>query len=133
MVKDDLKPGLSREDTVKVSRDMVIDFLGEEGAVLATPALVNLMEQTCRVMVKPYLGEDEESLGTRVNAKHLAATPPGMKVTVRASLIRSEGRKLTFSVEAFDEKEKIGEAEHERVVVSKTRFISGLEKKKKDS
>lgn len=126
----DLKPGLSAENTVKVSREMVIDFLGGEGAVLSTPAMINLMEHTCRTMVKPYLGDGEESLGAKVDASHLAATPLGKDVTIKASLTKVEGRKLTFHVEAFDEKEKIGEALHERIVVSKEKFLTRLMAKK---
>ncbi len=126
----DLRPGLSAETTTKVSREMVIDFLGEEGAVISTPAMINLMEQACRKMVKPYLGDDEETLGARIDAKHLAATPLGMDVMIKASLTGVEGRKLTFNVEAFDAKEKIGEALHERIVVSREKFLARLRTKK---
>lgn len=125
----ELRAGLSTEVSTKVSQDMVIDFLGEGGEVLSTPAMVNLIEQTCRKMLKPYLRKDEDSLGIRIDVKHLAATPLGMDVKVKALLAKIDGRKFTFNVEAFDEKEKIGEAVHERFVVDKTKFLDKLRKK----
>ena len=124
-----MKPGLSTEEITKVSSDMVINFLGEGGEVLSTPAMVNLMEHTCRRMLKRYLSGDEDSLGIRIDVKHLAATPLGMNVKVKASLGKIDGRKFTFNVEAFDEKEKIGEAVHERFVVNKDRFFDKVKKK----
>lgn len=125
----ELKTGLSTENKFKVTKDMVIDFLGDEGAVLATPMMIYLMEQTCRKMIKPYLKEDEESLGIRIDAKHLGATPLGMDVTIKASLTKVEGRKCVFNVEAFDENEKVGEALHERFIVNKNKFLEKLKKK----
>lgn len=123
---NELKPGLSTEKTTKIAKEMVVDFLGEEGEVLSTPSMIMLMEHACRLIVKPYLGSDKESLGTVVNAKHLAAALLGADVTIKATLTGVEGRRLIFSVEAFSGEEKIGEAVHERFVVSREKFLAKL-------
>jgi predicted thioesterase len=70
------------------------------------------------------------SLGTEVKIKHLSATPLGMKVTANALLKRIDKNRLFFLVDAFDEKEKVAEGEHERVLVSKDRFLQKVEKKR---
>lgn len=100
-----------------------ITHLGEDAPnVLSTPSMIGLMERAAIQAIATQLGEEEGSVGVRVNVSHLAATPIGQKVTVRARLERVEGRRLFFAVEAFNEKEKIGEGTHERVVILKKRF-----------
>ena len=64
----------------------------------------------------------QQSLGTRINVSHLAATPPGLTVTVDVRLDRVEGRKLSFTVSAHDGAEKISEGTHERFVIDHARF-----------
>lgn len=97
--------------------------------VLATPYLVALMEDVASSCVKPYLDEGTTSVGTRVDVQHLAATPVGMEVTVTAELTAIEGRKLQFTVTAWDSVEVIGQARHERFVVNSERFLQKVVKK----
>lgn len=68
-------------------------------------------------------------MGTQVNIKHLAATPAGMGVWAVARLESVEGKRLLFTVEAFDDREKIGEGTHERVVVHLERFMARVTQK----
>ncbi len=89
---------------------------------LSTPYMIAFMEYTATECVKPFLDEGCVTVGIHVDISHLASTPVGMKVTVRAVLTAVEGRKLTFSVEASDEKEKIGEGTHHRFIVNYDKF-----------
>ncbi len=91
--------------------------------VLATPALVALMEQAAVRALEGRLPPGQTSVGVRIDVRHLAATPLGMRVRARAVLTAAEGRRLTFQIEAWDEVEKIGEATHERALVDLARFM----------
>jgi len=104
-----------------------IHFLGNEVTpALATPSMILWMEITARDTVLPLLEPGQDTVGTHVNVAHLAATPIGMKVTFRATLTAVDRRRLTFAVEAYDEKEKIGEGAHERFIVDVARFAERL-------
>lgn len=90
--------------------------------VFATPMMVALMENAAINALD--LPEDQTSVGTYLDIKHIAATPVGMRVWAEAQIIEVEGRKLIYWVEAFDEKEKIGEGRHERFIVNSDKFMS---------
>lgn len=91
-------------------------------AVLATPVMINVIEAAALNACEALLPEGHQSLGTRLDVTHIAATPVGMRVTATARVIGVDGRKLFFRVEARDEKELIGEGTHERVIVNVARF-----------
>jgi fluoroacetyl-CoA thioesterase len=97
--------------------------------VLATPVMVNLMEAAALAAVEAHLPAGHQSLGTRLEISHVAATPVGMRVRAEAVLVRVEGRRLTFQVRAEDERELIGEGTHERVVVNVERFDQRVQQK----
>ncbi len=104
-----------------------IHFMGQGVTpVLATPAMIMWMEVTSRDAVLPHLEPGQDTIGTHVNVAHLAATPLGMKVTLRATVTAVEKRRVTFAVEAHDEKEKVGEGTHERFIVDVARFAERL-------
>lgn len=126
-----LKPGLIGEKTDTVRNDNLATSYGSGGAaVYATPAMVGLLENAALSGVDPLLPEGWCTVGTHLDVKHLAATPPGMTVRARAELLSVEGRKLIFKVEAFDEKEKIGEGTHERYIIELAKFLAKIESKK---
>jgi predicted thioesterase len=111
------------EQTYTVTDEFAVHFMGGDAEpVLATPMLVAWMEMTSRENVKPLLGPGEDTVGVRVHIRHLAATPVGMKVRIVSRLLKVEGRTYTLDVEAFDEVEKVGEAEHDRAVVNVAKF-----------
>jgi predicted thioesterase len=91
--------------------------------VLATPALVALMEQAAVRALEGRLPAGQTSVGVRIDVRHLAATPIGMRVRARATLVAVEGRRLTFQIDAWDDVEKVGAAVHERVLVDEERFM----------
>ncbi len=94
--------------------------------VFATPAMVAFMEQTCHTAIAPYLPEGLSSVGTEVNIKHLKATPIGDTVKCKAILQQIEGRKMIFSVTAYDSKGLIGEGTHTRFIIETKRFLAKL-------
>ena len=97
--------------------------------VLATPVMINLIEAAALAAVEQSLPEDHQSLGTRLNVSHIAATPVGMRVRATAEVVKVEGRTIHFHVRAEDERELIGEGTHERVVVNLERFDKRLQDK----
>jgi len=97
--------------------------------VLATPVMINLMEAAALAAVEHLLPEGHQSLGTRLDVGHYAATPVGMRVRAKAELTGIDGRTLTFRVEAHDEKERIGDGIHVRVVVNVARFDQRVQAK----
>jgi fluoroacetyl-CoA thioesterase len=98
--------------------------------VFGTPFLGGLFEGVSADLMAPHLAPGELSVGISMNLKHTAATPLGMEVRATAEIIQVEGRKITFKLEGFDEKEKIGEAVHERFIINAEKFKQRLEAKK---
>lgn len=97
--------------------------------VLATPVMINLIEAAALAAVEPLLPEGCQSLGTRLEVRHIAATPVGMRVIASARVIGVEGRTIRFRVEARDERELIGDGVHDRVVVNVARFDERVQRK----
>ena len=97
--------------------------------VLATPVLVNLFEAAALAVIEPDLPPGTQSLGTRLDIQHTAATPIRMKVEVTATLSKIDGRNLTFDLVASDEVEQIGNGTHQRVVVNAERFVARVNAK----
>ena len=126
----ELKPGLVGESTVVVTDALTAASYGS-GLVpaFATPAMIALMENASVSAIQPYLSAGQTSVGTEINVKHLAATPVGMHVRARAELTAVEGRRLSFRVYAWDDKEKIGEGTHVRAIIDDARFAERLAKK----
>ncbi len=123
--------GTTGEKKLLVTGEVAIDFLGvEEARVLGTPFMIAFMELTARNSVKPLLEPGEDTVGTTINVNHLAATPIGMQVTFRTEVLSVNDRRILFKIEAFDEKEKIGEGTHERFIIDVARFASRLQAKR---
>ena len=97
--------------------------------VLATPVMINLIEAAALAAIEQSLPEDHQSLGTRLDISHTAATPVGMRVRATAEVIRVEGRTVHLKVTAEDECERIGGGTHERVVVNVEKFDERVRKK----
>lgn len=98
--------------------------------VFATPCMIALMEHAAVNAVQSVLEEDQGTVGTRLDVTHNAATPVGMQVWAQAELTAVEGKKLTFSVRAYDQAGLIGEGVHERFLITLSRFLSKAEAKK---
>lgn len=124
-------PGLMGKAEMIVKEEDLVSRLGNSPVdVLSTPRLIQLMEEAAVNAIQDIIPPDQLSLGTQVKIKHLSATPLGMKVTGNAILKEVHKNRLLFLVDAYDEKEKVAEGEHERVFVSKEHFIKKVEKKR---
>lgn len=97
--------------------------------VLATPVMIMIMENAALNAIKPYLGAGETAVGTRVDVRHLAATPAGRRVTGEAEVTRVDGRRIEFSVSARDEAEQIGIGTHERMLIDSAKLADRLKAK----
>jgi len=125
-----LAPGVSHQSTKTVTLDDAIHFLGDAVTpALSTPAMIMNLEITARDAALPHLEPGQDTVGTVVNVAHLSATPLGMKVTYRATLTEIDRRRLTFAVEAFDEKDKIAEGTHQRFIIDVKRYAERLKAK----
>ena len=128
---DTLKPGLEAEKIETVTDKNTADVYGSGGlAVYSTPAMIALMEGASLFAVQPLLPEGWTTVGTEVNVKHVSPSPPGMKVRARAELVSTDGRSLSYQVEAFDEAGKIGEGTHGRYIVETDKFLAKTGNKK---
>lgn len=128
-----VEKGLMKEIEHTVTRkDTAACFSNPGVEVLATPIMVAWLEEAAVEAVEPYLEEGQATVGTIIRIKHLAATPIGMKVRAIAHLKEVEGRRLHFEVEAYDEKEKVAEGEHERFIVNLARFLEKATQKAKE-
>jgi fluoroacetyl-CoA thioesterase len=97
--------------------------------VLATPVMIMVMENAALNAIKPYLDAGESALGTRVDVRHLAATPAGRRVTGEAKVIKVDGRRIEFSIRATDGNEEIGVGTHERVVMNLSKLSERMRAK----
>lgn len=114
-----------------VRREDTADSQGYKGVpVLSTPSLFLWMELACAQAVEGFLPKGLRHVGTRTEARHLAATPIGVPVTAVAELAEVDGRRLVFRCQARDPMEKIGEGIHERMIVDWDRFCRAMEQKK---
>lgn len=137
-MKNALKEGLTFEFRYAVPENKTVPNLYPESGefqdmpnVLATGFMVGLFEWACIRATRPYLDHpQEQTVGIHVNFSHIAATPPGLTVTVRGRLDRIEGRKLSFSIEADDGVEKISEGTHDRFIIRTEKFNRKVDEKK---
>lgn len=126
----ELTPGLKAETEITVSEaDTAARWGSGLVPVYSTPALVGQMENTAVVALAGHLPAGQTTVGGRIDARHLAPTPVGMKVRAVAELTGVEGRKLVFRIEAWDEVEKVGEALHERFVIDEAKFMARVQGK----
>jgi fluoroacetyl-CoA thioesterase len=133
-MKNSLAAGLTTTRTFTVDRDRTISFMGEAARVYATPMLVRDIEQTCRDFLLEHLDPGEDSVETRVEIDHLAATLMDMNVVLTATIAEVKGRAILFEVTGKDPLDQICRCQHTRVVVdvktTKARLLAKAEKAK---
>ena len=136
-MKETLRAGLTHRFRFTIPATKTVPHLYPESAmfqempqVLATGFMVGLMEWACIEAIRPHLDwPREQSLGTLVNFTHLAATPPGLTVTVNVRLDSVDGSRLTFLLVADDGIDKIAEGTHQRFVIDAARFTAKVAEK----
>lgn len=116
-MKTSLATGIASTTQITVDRDRTIDFMGEEARVYATPMLVRDIEIACRDLLLAHLDPGEDSVGTRVEIDHVAATLMGMPVEIAVKLVELSGRAVTFEIAARDSVETICRGHHSRFIV----------------
>ena len=125
-----VRPGLTGTAEIVVGPEHTAPRVGSGRiAVLATPVMINVIEAAALAAVENSLPEEHQSLGTRLDVSHIAATPVGMRVRATAEVVRVDGRTIYLKVRAEDERELIGEGTHERVVVNLERFDKRVQDK----
>jgi len=127
---DELKVWLTYEKMITVDESHTARHLADKGiSVFSTPEMVRLMEQCALEGVLPYLQPNQNTVGIRVEMRHLAATPMGMKVSARCTLVEIDRRRLVFKAEMHDELEKVGEGSNERFIVDKEKHEQRIAEK----
>ena len=129
-MKPSLRSGLAFEFKFKVPENKTVPYLYPESPefqimpkVLATGFMVGLFEWACIQAINPHIDwPEEQTVGIHLNLSHVAATPPGLTITVNGKLEDVDGRKLSFSLVADDGVDKISEGTHERFIISATKF-----------
>lgn len=119
-----LEKGITGNKEIVVTEDRTAKAMGSgELPVFATPAMIALIEETAWKSVSGFLDPGQGTVGTKLEISHLAATPPGMKVSCRTELTEVDRRRLVFKAEVFDECGKVGEGTHERFIVENEKFL----------
>lgn len=122
-----LEIGLQHSTIMQVTESNTAEFIGSgDMAVLATPAMVALMENAAMLAVATKIDNDQTTVGAHIATSHLKPSKVGAHVLAIAELTAIEGRKLTFSVKAYEGETLIGEGEHTRYVVNREKFLSKL-------
>jgi predicted thioesterase len=116
-MKASLAAGVSTTSKLTVDRERTIDFMGEKARVYATPMLVRDIELACRDLLLRHLDPGEDSVGTRIELDHLAATLLGMPVELKLTVAEVKGRAVTLEVEGRDSVDLICRGRHHRFVV----------------
>ena len=116
-MKSTLQAGVTANTALIVDRERTIDFMGEKARVYATPMLVRDIEIACRNLLLEHLDPGEDSVGTRVELDHLAATLMGMKVDLTVTITEVKGRAIGFEFTGRDNVEPICRGRHQRFVV----------------
>lgn len=138
-MKETLKSGIKYEHKFVVPSSKTVPALYPEAEefvampeVFATGFLVGFLEWACIKAIKPHLDwPREQTVGTHIDVSHEAATPPGLEITAIVELIKVDGRKLVFNVEAHDGVDLISRGQHERFVINKEKFDAKIGEKKK--
>jgi fluoroacetyl-CoA thioesterase len=116
-MKASLTAGVTATSKLTVDRERTIDFMGEKARVYATPMLVRDVEVACRELLLQHLDAGEDSVGTRIELDHLAATLMGMSVELKVTLAEVKGRLVTLDFEGRDSVDAICRGKHQRFVV----------------
>jgi fluoroacetyl-CoA thioesterase len=123
----DIKPG----DAHTLEREVTAELCTERGAyrIFSTPDLVLLLEAAAIDLLAPHLGEDQSSVGSRVEIAHSAPTLLGQRVSITATVTEVDRRRVAFAIEAHDGVDAIGSGTHERFVVDLDKFGARLAEK----
>jgi predicted thioesterase len=129
-MKPTLKPGLTTTKTIRIDDSRVINFMGDDCRVYATPRTISDLEYTCRDFLLAHLDPGEDSVGTKVNWEHVGPALLGEEVTVSIKLIQVDGRRLTFEATIDAGADAVARGTHERFIVDVQKVRERLLKRK---
>ena len=129
-MKPTLKPGLTTTKTIRIDDSRVINFMGDDCRVYATPRTISDLEYTCREFLLAHLDPGEDSVGTKVNWEHVGPALLGEEVTVSIKLIQVDGRRLTFEATIDAGADAVARGTHERFIVDVQKVRERLLKRK---
>ena len=122
-----MEKGLKHQSVMRVTDGNTAEFIGSgDMAVLATPAMIALMENAAMLAVALHLDEGDTTVGSMISTSHLKPSKIGATISAIAELVKVDGRKLSFKIEAYDGDVLIGSGEHVRYVVHREKFLSKL-------
>ena len=122
-----LEKGLKHQSVMRVTDGNTAEFIGSgDMAVLATPAMIALMENAAMLAVALHLDEGDTTVGSMISTSHLKPSKIGATISAIAERVEVDGRKLSFKIEAYDGDVLIGSGEHVRYVVNREKFLSKL-------
>jgi len=127
---DKLEIGRVYRSQARVEEWMTAQKAGNKGVdVLSTPNLIQLIEEAALQCVLPTLNDQQITLGTHFEIAHLAPSPVGLIIRVEVEVVAIDGRRITFAVTAFDEREKIADGTHERYITERAKFMERIDEK----
>ena len=127
---NDIQPGIAEEETFAASEEQSARIVGSGSLpVLATPVLITTLEKISHRLLEERLPQGTSSVGISVDVQHLAPTPIGMRVRVRSQVHQVDGRRVTFSVQAWDSQELIFSGLHTRAIIDTKRFLKRVQEK----
>ncbi len=129
-MKPSLASGIESTRRITVDTARTIGFMGEEGRVYSTPDLLRDIEMTCRDLLLAHCDPGEDSVGTFVELRHLAATPLGLEVELTARVASVDGRQVRFEITGKDASDTICKAVHDRFVVDTAKTLQRLRAKR---
>lgn len=130
-MRKSFQTGLFLEKKIKTTPDMAASrFHGNSPRVLSSPSLITFMQTTCADLMAPFLDETEMVVSVRIEMNHLASSPIGSELNIRAEIIKIEYDKVYFKIDAYDEYEKIASGYNDMYIINEERFDRGVERKK---
>lgn len=119
--------GLTHTSQLTVNEDVTAIAMGSgDMPVLATPAMMALMENAAMLAVASHLPEGNSTVGGHIASSHLKPSKLGDSVTATATVTRVDGKKIEFKVEAHCGETLLGEGTHLRFIVDREKFMSRL-------
>jgi fluoroacetyl-CoA thioesterase len=129
-MKPSLKPGLEHTKKITVDEARVINFMGDDCRVYATPRIISDVEYACRDFLLGHLDPGEDSVGTRVNWEHVGPALLGAEVSVGIKLTGIDGRRVTFEAVVSEGADAVARGTHERFIVDVQKVRDRLLRKK---
>jgi len=130
IVRKSFQAGMFIEKKIETKPEMAASrFHRNSPQVLSSPSLITLMQTTCADLMAPFLDSSEMVVSVRIEMNHFASAPIGSTILIRAEIVRIEGDKVYFEIDANDGFERIASGFNDMYVINEERFEKGVKKK----